>query len=243
MKKTLISVVLTLLVAALVASCSPQTTSTGTQSRTLNVTGTGTIDLEPDLARVNIGVRSEADNVAEALEDNNDNIQAVVQRMQDLGVAAEDIQTRNFNIYPQQNNRPMPEGEEPSLQPAQTFVVENTVSVTVRDLDSLGEVLAAVVSEGANTIYGVAFDIEDRETAIEQARQMAIEDAQSNAQAIAEAADVSLGAIQSININENGGAPIFREELAAEMPQGGSVPISGGTLTIRVSASLTYEIN
>jgi uncharacterized protein YggE len=243
MKKTLLSVVLTLLVAALVASCSPQTTSTDTQTRTLNVTGTGTIDLEPDLARVNIGVRSEADNVAEALEDNNDNIQAVVQRMQDLGVAAEDIQTRNFNIYPQQNNRPMPEGEEPSLQPAQTFVVENTVSVTVRDLDSLGEVLAAVVSEGANTIYGVAFDVEDRETAIEQARQMAIEDAQSNAQAIAEAADVTLDAIQSININENSGAPIFREELAAEMPQGGSVPISGGTLTIRVSASLTYEIN
>ncbi len=244
MKKTILMVVFTLLIAAFAAGCSPQSNlSTTEQTRTLDVTGTGTVDLEPDIAHINIGVRSEAPDAAQALAENNDNIQAVVDRMMELGVTAEDIQTRNFNIYPQQNNRPLSEGEEPTLQPAQSFVVENTVSVTVRDLDSLGEILSAVVAEGANSIYGVSFDVEDREAAVEQARQMAIEDAQAKAQSIARDAGVSLGSIQSISINENGGAPVFREEAAVEMAQGGSVPISSGSLTIRITASLTYNFD
>jgi uncharacterized protein YggE len=243
MKKTFLSVVVTLIIAALVASCSPQATPSDTsQTRTMNVTGSGKIDLEPDLAYVNIGVRSEAADAGKALEENNTNIQAVVQQMKDLGVAAEDIQTRNFNIYPQQNNPPTPQGGEPAMQPSQSFVVENTVSVTVRNLDSLGEILAAAVSKGANTIYGVTFDVKDRDAAVEQARKMAIEDAQSKAQAIAEDAGVKLGAIQTIDINENSGGGVVREAAAAQMPQGGQVPISQGTLTINLTANLTYII-
>lgn len=244
MKKTLLLVVFVALVTGLATGCSPQSTiSNQEQTKSMNVTGTGKVDLEPDIAHINIGVRSEAPDAAQALEDNNDSIQAVVDRMMELGVASEDIQTRNFNIYPQQNNQPRPEGDEAMMQASQTFVVENTVSVTVRDLDALGEVLTAVVAEGANTIYGVSFDIEDRESAKEQARQMAIEDAKNKAQAIADEANVSLGAIQSISINENGSAPVFREEAAVEMAIGGSVPISGGTLSIQVTANLTYEFD
>lgn len=245
MKKTRLLVVFTIFVAALVAGCSPQSiTSNEEQTKTLSVTGTGSVDLEPDIAHINIGVRSESSEAAQALEENNDNIQSVVDRMMELGVAAKEIQTRNFNIYPQQKNQPISENEETALQASsQTFVVENTVSVTVRDLDSLGEVLTAVVAEGANTIYGVSFDVEDRDAAVEQARQMAIEDAQNKAQAIAEEAGVSLGAIQSIDINENGGTPVVREAAAVEMAQGGSVPISGGSLSIQVTANLTYEFD
>jgi len=127
-----------------------------------------------------------------------------------------------------------------------TYFVENTVSVTVRDLDSLGEILTAVVEEGANTIYGVTFDIEDREAAIEEARQMAIADAQAQATAIAETAGVNLGAIQSININESEMALPKYEAYAMEeaaQASGGSVPISSGTLKVRVTVDISYEIN
>jgi uncharacterized protein YggE len=213
----------------------------------MQVTGTGIINLEPDIARVNIGVRSEASEAAEALQMNNTRIEAVIESMKDLGVATEDIQTRNFSIYSQQNQQPreemMEEGKE--QVPSRTYVVENTVAVTVKNLDALGEILSAVVEGGANTIYGITFDIEDRESARQEARLLAIDDAKSKAADIADDAGVSLGEIQIIDINESNNFFLEREEMAAaEMPQGGgSVPIESGTLTIRITANLTYNFN
>jgi uncharacterized protein YggE len=176
----------------------------------------------------------------EALDENTAAAEAIIGRMQALGIAAEDIQTRNFNVYPQQEQQLGPDGE---IEETQIFVVENTVSVTVRELDALGDVLTAVIQEGANTIHGVSFDVEDRESAVAEARSQAIQDAQSQAQAIAEAADITLGAIHSISINQAGGSISAERAAAMEAPQGGgAVPISGGQLTIRVTANLTYEI-
>ncbi len=240
MQKNFFAAAVLLILAASLAGCGAAEPSGGVEAdRTLDVRGTGTVELSPDIARVNIGVRSQSPDVGQALEENTTNAEAIIQRLTELGVDQKDIQTRNFNVYPQQNREPGPDGE---VEESQAFVVENTVSVTVRDLDSLGEILTAVIQEGANTIHGVAFDVEDRQAAVEEARGRAIEDAKAQAEAIAEAAGVSLGAIHSISINEGGGAPI---ERAMEMPEaaaGGDVPIAGGQLTIRVTANLTYEI-
>ncbi len=241
MKKTLLSITTLVIVAAFLTGCGAPAPAANEQTvRKVNVSGTGTVELSPDIARVNIGVRSQSPDVAQALEENTSNAEAIIQRLQDMGVAQNDIQTRNFNVYPQQNGQPGPEGE---VEETQTFVVENTVSVTVRDLDSLGEVLSAVVQEGANTIHGVTFDVEDRESAMEEARGKAIEDAKEQAQAIAETAGFELGPINSIRINEEGGPGPFprAEEMEAAMGAG-EVPISGGELTIRVTVDLTYEI-
>lgn len=238
MRKTILTIISILTLAALITSCTPgQTTSNEQAARTIAVTGSGTIDLEPDIARVNIGVRTQSPNVADALEENTDNAEAIIQSLQDLGVEESDIQTRNFNIYPQQETRPGPDEE-----PTQTFVVENTVAVVVRDLDSLGEILSTVVSAGANAINGVSFDVEDRETAVEEARSLAIEDAQAQAEAIADAAGVELGPIQTINLS-SGGGPAPRVEFAEDAARGGSVPISGGTLTIQVTANIEFRID
>lgn len=240
MKKKLLIVTILMTAALFLAGCSSLTPAAAEPTtRTMNVSGTGTVDLSPDIARVNIGVRSQSPDVGQALEENTTTAEAIIEQLMDMGVEQNDIQTRNFNVYPQQNREPGPEGE---VTESQTFVVENTVSVTVRDLDSLGKILSAVIQEGANTIHGVTFDVEDREAAVAEARSLAIEDAKAQAEAIAEAAGVSLGPIHSISINEGGAAPVARA-VEMEAPQGGgAVPISGGQLTIRVTANLTYEI-
>lgn len=236
MKKTLFSFIAILTLMTFVTSCAPISSTTAESSiRTIEVSGTGTVELEPDIARVNIGVRSQSPSVSEALAENSANAEAVIQRLLDLGVEQQDIKTQNLNIHRQQN-QPGPEGE-----PADTFVVENTIAVTVRDLDSLGEILSAVVAEGANTIHGVTFDIEDRDAAIEEARSLAIADAQSQAEAIAEVADVELGSIQTINFDRSG-SPAPQAAFEVEMAQGGSVPISSGQLTIQVTAKLIYRM-
>ena len=241
MKRKILPVTFLIIFTALITACGVLTPAGSEAStRTMNVSGTGTVELSPDIALVNIGVRSQSPDVAEALEENNSTAEAIMQQLMDLGIESDDIQTRNFNVFPQQERQPGPEGE---LEETQIFVVENTVSVIVRDLDALGEVLTAVIQEGANTIHGVRFDVEDREAAYAEARGLAIEDARAQAQAIAESAEISLGAIHAISINENGGPMPVERAVAMEAPQGGgAVPISGGQLTIRVTANLTYEI-
>ena len=241
MKKNLLTIISVTVLAGLITGCA--SLSPGEKpTRTMNVSGTGRVDLQPDIARVNIGVRSQSAEVVDAFERNNADAESVIQTLVDMGIDRSDIQTRNFSIYQQQDQvRPMVEGENGGQETQTTYVVENTVSVTVRQLDTLGEVLSAVIAEGANTIHGVAFDIEDRDEAEAEARQLAIQDAQEKAQAIAEEAGVSLGQIRTINISQGGGVPIERA-AAMEQPQGGSVPISGGSLTVQVTANLSYEI-
>jgi len=249
MKKNILILTSTLIIFAILASgCSIRTAED--QTKTMSVSGTGTVDLEPDLASINIGVRSEAADAAEALAMNNEKISAVIQSMLALGVAAEDIRTQNFSIYSYENQPPRevmreegPIEETPIKETTvtKTYAIENTVSVIVRDLDSLGTVLSTVVEQGANTIYGIVFDVADRAAALEQARLLAIEDAQSQAQAIAEAADIKLGEIQTIDLTEYRYTP-EREEMAVEMAIGGSpVPIESGTMNIQVTVSLTYS--
>ncbi len=238
MRKTIFSLFAILTLTALITGCAPAPSAPSgeTPVRTINTSGAGVVELQPDMARVNIGVRSQSEDIQQALDDNIAKAGDIRDALLELGIEENDIQTRNFSVYPQQTPGPEPETS------AQSFVVENTISVIVRDLDSLGDVLATVIDAGANTIHGVQFDISDRESAIEEARQKAIENARAQGKAIAEAAGVELGEIQTISLNDGGGPSPVRGEYAMEAPEAESVPISAGTMTVRVTANITFLI-
>lgn len=236
-KKHIALVVMSLTLIALLAACTPGLVNQAETVRTISVTGTGVVTIVPDLARVNIGVRTEAENVGDALEENNRQAEAISASLQDLGVEEKDIQTSNFNVYPSDRYDPMT-----GQVQGRYFVVENTVNVTVRELASLSDVLGAVVDAGANSIYGISFDVEDRDSAIAEARKLAIADAKAKAEAIAEVADVNLGELISINIASGNQPYPYFNGMGGSMEQA-SVPISAGTLTISAEANLSYALN
>ena len=205
--------------------------------RTLNVSGVGRIYLVPDLAYINIGVHTEAANVAEALSSNTAQAQKVADVLKGLGVDPKDIQTTSFNVYPQQKFGP--NGE----QTGTTYAVDNTIYVTVRDLTKLGGMLDAVVSSGANNINGIQFDSTAKDQALVDARKAAINDARQQAQALATAAGVSLDVVQTINVSNNTPIPMYDAKGGAMAASSSSpVPVSAGQLVIEVDASLTYSI-
>ncbi len=239
MSKKILSIFVGIMALVLLAACAAPIGKVPANIRTMSVNGTGKITLVPDLAYISIGVRSEAEEVSQALNANNAQAVKISETLQKLGVEAKDIQTTNFNVYPMQQYDM--EGKVSKT----TYVVENTVNVTVRELSNLGKLLDATVKAGANNIYGISFDVDDKTEALDQARTMAIKDAQEKAKAIAEASGVSLGEIQSINVYSSGGVtPVYdakyglggAESMAAE------VPVSAGTLIITFEANLTYEI-
>jgi len=211
--------------------------STDTTPRTLYVNGVGRIYLVPDIAYINIGVHTEAANVAEALAGNTSQAQQVAEVLKSLGVDPKDIQTSSFNVYPMQKYGPNGESAGTS------YVVDNTVYVTVRDLTKLGSMLEAVVSSGANNINGITFDSTAKDQALVDARKAAIDDARQQAQGLADAAGVTLDSIQSISVSNNSPIPMYDAKGGAAMAASGSpVPVSAGQLIIEVNASLTYTI-
>lgn len=237
MNKKLSLIFVSVLVLGLLAACSPGAAPASSENvRSMSVSGTGRVTLVPDIATINIGVRTEAEAVTDALEGNTAQANAIANVLQEMGVAEDDIQTSNFNVYPTDRYDPMSGQVE-----GRYFVVENTVNVKVRDLSQLGAVLSAVVEAGANSIYGINFSVEDRQAAIAEARQLAIEDAQAKAQSIAEEAGVTLGDILNISVS-SGNGPISYYDTKGGGYAEADVPIAAGTLAINMQANLTYEI-
>ncbi len=133
MNKNIRLILVGVVAVGLLAACSPSLTAdSGKINRSINVSGTGRVTIVPDIAKINIGVRTESETVTDALDDNNAKANVISEVLQDLGVAEEDIQTSNFNIYPSDQYNPMTGQVE-----GRKYVVENTVNVTVRDLNSL----------------------------------------------------------------------------------------------------------
>ncbi len=238
MKNKTLWIFASLIIVLVLSACSGGVATPVTPSqRLINVTGTGTVYLTPDVAYINIGVRSQAEQVTEALTQNTNQAQAVASALKELGVDALDIQTSAFNVYPQQEYGPM--GEVVRT----VYVVENTVYVTVRDLNKLGQMLDVVVRSGANTINGIQFDILDKSAAESQARKLAVENAKKQAQELADAAGVKLGPLVAVNVYMTSPpSPFFTGKGGVRMDMAQSVPVSAGQLVMSMDASLSYEI-
>ena len=194
--------------------------------------------LVPDIAYINIGVRNEAAAVSYALSATNAKATAIADAIKAQGVKQEDIQTANFNVYSMQQYDY--EGQ-PSYV---TYSVENTLYVTVRDLTKLSYP-DATLAAGANNIYGINFDIADRQAALDQARDLAIEDAKAKASATAAAAGVTLGQIQTINVSTSSYVqPYAPYGMGGGMPMDAesSVPVSAGQIIVTYEVYLTYII-
>jgi len=228
-----------LVFALALSACGPATINQAAQpiSRTLNVNGLGTSYLTPDIAYIYIGVHNEGATASEVVAANKTQTNAVLDALKKAGVDDKDLRTTNFSIYPSQQSAP------DGTVTGSIYMVDNTVYVTVRNLDGLGALLDDTISAGANSINSIQFDVADKTTAVKEARAKGVEDAKTQAQELAAAAGITLGEIQTISYYDNSPYPM------ADGKGGGggamaSAPVSiqPGQLTISVSVSITYSI-
>ena len=204
----------------------------------LTVSGSGTVRLTPDLATINLGVVTQDTDVAQAVAANNLTAQAITDAVKTLGVAPEDVRTAYFNVSPQ------PQYDQTGTPTGQTiYWVNNTLIVTLRQIDQLGALLQATVDAGANNINGVSFDVADKAQAEEQARQAAMEDAQQRAARLAAAAGATLGEITTIYSGSSSyGTMSYVEAPMANTGTSGSVPIAPGTFDVRIDLTVSYAL-
>lgn len=243
MRSKTLSFVAVALVALAIAACSSAQAAPPSQQgdgdtpdpRTLTVNGTGVVDVTPDLARIAIGVQTEGPEAAAAVSENSAQAQAIIAALADFGIAEEDIRTSSFNVFPRQERDS--EGNLTGI----TYVVQNTVQVTVRELDQFGEVLDAAVQAGANNISDIQFDVADRSALNAKALAAAVEDARARAEILADAAGVEL--VQVLSLDSFGSSPVFAaQRVSLEFAEAADIPIAPGQIQITVDVNVRYEI-
>jgi uncharacterized protein len=228
--------------ALVISACGPTTVNQAAPvpQRTISVSGKGTAYLTPDLAFLYLGVHTEKLTAAEAVAENNTQTEKVIQALKDFGIDEKDIRTTNFSIWPMDKYDPatgQPTGEK-------TYVVDNTVYVTLREIDRLGDLLDTIVSAGANTVNSIQFDVADKDAALKDARAEAVKDAAAKAQELAAAAGLQLGELQTVSFVDSPVYPIFdgRGGGGAAEAAAAAVPIQPGQLTFDVVVNVTYAI-
>lgn len=205
------------------------------QASTITVTGEGVSESAPDIATISIGVTTQGTTAAEAMDANSAALQAVLDRLRAAGIEARDLQTSNLSLNP--NWQGYDNGDPPKIT---GYVAANILNVRVRKLDGLGEVLDAVVTDGANTLNGITFGLTDPRPAVDAARTEAVQDARARATLLVGAAGAQLGRV--ISITEGGGyappQPMYRMEADAAA----SVPVAGGEVGVTANVTMVFEI-
>ena len=159
----------------------------------ISVSGEATVSVPPDLALVEGGVTSEAKTAREASDANNAAMGKVLQALKGAGIEAKDVQTSRLSLQPQSApNRSGP----PAIV---GYRASNRVTIRVRDVTKVANVIDTLVAAGANDIGGINFMVSQASKLLDEAREQAVADARRKAEIYAKAAGVTLGAPLSIS--------------------------------------------
>lgn len=208
------------------------------------VTGEGSVDVPPDMAMLKLTVTREAETARAALDANSSAMNKVLSAMKAEGIDARDLQTSGFSIQPRYiypSAKSSGQREPPQIV---GYTVRNSLSVRIRDVDMVGQILDKSVTLGVNEGGNIMFTNADPSGVITQARIEAVKDAMSKARTLAEAAGVRTGDL--LEISEQSYAPRPMPMARAEMSMArsaDSVPVASGENTYKVTVNVSYAID
>lgn len=227
--------------------------SYGSNGMGIWVSGLGSISVAPDLANLDLGVETRAADVSEANSRASAAMDAIIEALKARGVRDEDIQTSRFSVYPRYNwVEEEVDGVRTGREVLTGYHVRNNAMVKLRDLDTVGEVIAEVVTAGGDDvrINGINFTLEDPKPLMADLREMAVADARAKAEHLAELSDVAVGRL--IYISEGATGPSTRgfadyafESLmpAAPAPAALRAPsVSGSEVTLSLGVQAGFAI-
>ncbi len=237
----LVAVMLTAVLFNITGSSNSTFASEDTQEakRTLNVNGQGTINAAPDIAYINMGVLTEAKTAKQAQQQNAASMADIIALIKAAGVKNDDIKTVNYSIYPKYDYN-KDTGESKIVG----YTVNNSVMVTVRDIDKTGQLIDIASNSGMNVTGNISFGLSDPDKYYNQALKAAVESARGKAEIMASTLGITLKL--PLSINESGsynppviyGAGAYDMKLAAEEAR---TPIQGGSLEVRAQVTISYE--
>ena len=199
----------------------------------ISVTGEANVSVAPDQAQIDGGVTSDAKTAREASDANNAAMGKVLLALKGAGIEEKDYQTSRLSLQPQYaQNRAAP-------SPFVGYRASNRVTVRIRDVAKVANVIDVLVGAGATDIGGINFTVSQASKHLDEAREKAIADARRKAEIYAKAAGVTLG--EPISISEEGApVPLYRGKMAAPMAAG--APVAQGEERLSVTVNVSWAI-
>lgn len=231
--------ILVLLLTACGTALTPAAGSGSPMADTITVTGHGEARGNPDMATVSVGFTITDRDISQAVAESNATIADITAAMKTLGIEDVDIQTTGFNVWPEDvwdNETGQPSGEK-------RYHVDSTMQINIREIDIVGKALETALTNGANSIYGLNFGIQNTDDLANEARTAALENARKQAEAVADGLGLAVGEVSSVT--DQSGGNLYPYFVQAGMGLGGGgaePPVSQGQMVVSVSVSVTYAI-
>lgn len=206
--------------------------------RMVTVAGEASAYLIPDRAVVSIGVQTEGLSIQELKATNDKRTRAILDAVSALGIATKDIQTDRLTIEPIYDYR---DGRQELLR----YRMSNIVTIHIKDLTKVENVVNAGIAGGSNLLNGLVFESSKEEHTRDSLRIEATKDARRRANDMAVAAGARLGRVVSLQENSSY-RPRMYEQVSYMKAMGGAAdsdtPVQSGELNIRFSVSAVFEL-
>jgi hypothetical protein len=205
--------------------------------RAIVVTAHGEATVAPDLALVSLAVSGQGKELTPTRDDVVVRSSVVLAALRELGIAETDLNAPDVSISPEYDYR--------RGQKLIGYRVARPMTVKVRDLSRLGEVLDGVVTAGANEVQGAQMSASDPSAAEHQALVAAFSASHAKAQALARAARVALGSVIRVEEEDGGMAPMPRMQAMAAVADsaGASTEVAAGELTVTRRVRVWFAID
>ncbi len=213
-----------------------------TAPNSISVSAQGKITANNNIAKVSLGVLSESLNIASAQDENTKKVNNIIKLLKVSNVKEEDIKLQDYSIYPRYDYTN-------GKQKLVAYDISQSLSVKIRDLAKIGDILKGAGQEGVNQVGSLEFTIDDPEKLESQALQKAIQAAKEKAHTLAGNLNISLG--RATNFTESSDQiPIPRPYFDAKNTYGvggatdtAPIPeITPGQNEITKTVTITFEI-
>jgi uncharacterized protein YggE len=200
---------------------------------TIRVTGEASLSAQPDQAKIELGVVTQAEKSEAAASRNAQRLEKVLAELR--GVVGPDgkIETVGYSLTPDYRH----DGREPTIV---GYTASNVVRATLNDLSKVGRVIDVASTAGANRVQGLQFTLKDETAVRGQALREAATKARSKADALAAA--LGLDVVRVLHVSESGGPAVPVRDVMFARAEAASTPIEPGTVEIRVAVDLTVEV-
>ncbi|WP_102493938.1 SIMPL domain-containing protein [Selenomonas felix] len=206
---------------------------------TITIGGTGTAYVAPDTAEITVGVVTEEADAARTHAENAAQTARVHNAVRALGVADRDIQTVHYDFSQRYDMR------DGSRSEVIGYTAQNSVVITVRDLNNVGKIIDAALANGANRIDSLNFTASDTSAAKNEALTDAVHGAKEKAQAVASALGARLVRIANVYADTQADMPRNENYMPMMMAKGASAaatPIAPGELSVAATVNVTYVV-
>jgi uncharacterized protein YggE len=213
-------------------------TTTASPAPSVSVTGTGKITVKPTIARISFGVFTHSEKANGAQTPNDAIMAKITVALKAAGIREEDIQTTGYSLQPRwvwdkTNEKNVQDG----------YDMNHSIMVIVRAVKYAGKTVSLIADNGANTVSGISFEVDD--ATLEQTKLAAIDlamaSARKRADVVAKAAGKTILSVQTVVVNENSFTPypMYRNDMAATK-EGAAAPVEAGSLDVLISVNVTY---